>query len=188
MTLIKLFFIFFYIGAFAVGGGLVASTFMQQILVLKYGLITQEKFFAMLAISEGTPGPIGINMATYIGNELFGPWGGIVCTLGEVLPSLIVLVIICRFFFNFKDTPLVQSMFSTLRPATSGMIMVAISQVWQISVLTINNFKESGYQFVQLFNWPSLAFFAVCIVFLFKTKIHPIFFVIAGGIFGVLFL
>ena len=163
MTLIKLFFIFFYIGAFAVGGGLVASTFMQQILVLKYGLITQEKFFAMLAISEGTPGPIGINMATYIGNELFGPWGGIVCTLGEVLPSLIVLVIICRFFFNFKDTPLVQSMFSTLRPATSGMIMVAMAQVWQISVLTINNFKESGYQFVQLFNWPSLAFFAVCI-------------------------
>ena len=81
MTLIKLFFIFFYIGAFAVGGGLVASTFMQQILVLKYGLITQEKFFAMLAISEGTPGPIGINMATYIGNELFGPWGGISCTL-----------------------------------------------------------------------------------------------------------
>ena len=97
MTLLHLFFIFFYIGLFAVGGGLVAATFMEQELVDHYRLISAEKFYSMLAISESTPGPIGINLATYIGTELFGPAGGIIATMGEVLPSLIVIIIIARF-------------------------------------------------------------------------------------------
>ena len=75
MNLFFLFLIFFYIGLFAIGGGLVAATFMQQVLVEKYALISAEKFYSMLAISESTPGPIGINLATYIGTELYGPIG-----------------------------------------------------------------------------------------------------------------
>ena len=88
-SLFQLFGIFFYIGAFTIGGGLVAVTLMQQTLVDK-GVISAEQFYNMVAISESTPGPIGINMATYIGYSQYGVFGGIVTTFGQVLPSVTV--------------------------------------------------------------------------------------------------
>ena len=187
MSLIALFGVFFYIGLFAIGGGLVAATFMQQALVTKYALITNEKFYSMLAISESTPGPIGINMATYIGNELYGPVGGIITTIGEVLPSIIVILIIAKFFAHFQDKPLVKAAFSGLRPATSGMVMVAMAQVYKIALLRIDTFNSTK-RILDLFPWPSLAFFALCLVILFKTKLHPVFLVLMGAVFGILFL
>src|SRR5574344_1123464 len=187
MSLFSLFCVFFYIGLFAIGGGLVAATFMQQVLVTKYGLITTEKFFSMLAISESTPGPIGINMATYIGNEMYGPVGGIVTTIGEVLPSLIIIILIARFFSQLEKKPVVQCAFSGLRPATSGMIMVAMAQVYKIALLNLDKFSETK-QFLDLFPWSSLVFFAICLVLLFKTKLQPVFLVLLGAVFGVLFL
>lgn len=199
MTLIHLFFIFFYIGLFAVGGGLVAATFMQQALVEQYGLISAEKFYSMLAISESTPGPIGINLATYLGTELFGPWGGIVATIGEVLPSLIVIIVIAKFFAHFQDKPIVKSVFSFLRPATSGMVLVALIQVFAISILHTEHF-QSMYGFLQslvadphstfdlLLNWPAIALYEICLVILFRTKLHPVVIVALGAVFGVLFM
>ena len=96
MSMLMLFFVFFYVGLFAIGGGLVAASFMRQALVEQYGLITDENFYSMLAISESTPGPIGINIATYIGTELHGIPGGIIATFGEVLPSIIIIILIAN--------------------------------------------------------------------------------------------
>ena len=158
MSLLHLFFIFFYIGLFAIGGGLVAATFMQQTLVEQYQLLTAEKFYSMLAISESTPGPIGINLATYIGMELFGPVGAVVTTLGEVLPSLVIIMLIARFFSRFQDKPLVKAAFSTLRPATSGMVLIAMVQVFTISLLDIPAFSAGG-GIGSLFSWPAVALF-----------------------------
>lgn len=185
MNLFFLFLIFFYIGLFAIGGGLVAATFMQQVLVEKYALISSEKFYSMLAISESTPGPIGINLATYIGTELYGPIGGIVTTLGEVLPSFIVIIAIARFFAHFQDKPAVKSVFATLRPATSGMVLIALVQVFSIAILNPLDTITSPLNAVK---WPSLAFYAVCLAVLFLTKLHPVFIVVVGAVFGVLFL
>ena len=112
MSMLMLFFVFFYVGLFAIGGGLVAASFMRQALVEQYGLITDEKFYSMLAISESTPGPLGINIATYIGTELHGIPGGIIATFGEVLPSIIIIILIARFFSKFQEKPLVKSIFS----------------------------------------------------------------------------
>ena len=89
MTLLGLMATFFYIGLFTIGGGLVAVTIMYKPIV-EGGLISAEEFYNMLAISESTPGPIGINLATYIGYNLFGVGGGIATTAATVLPSLIV--------------------------------------------------------------------------------------------------
>ena len=89
MTLLQLAFTFFYIGLFTIGGGQVAITLMQQSLVTT-GVISQEMFYNMVAISESTPGPIGINMATYIGYELYGVPGGLIVTGAQVLPSIII--------------------------------------------------------------------------------------------------
>ncbi len=150
LGLLKLFAIFFYVGLFAIGGGLVAATFMQQILVERYALLSSEKFYTMLAISESTPGPIGINLATYCGVELYGPIGGIVTTIGEVLPSLIIIMLISRFFTDFQKKAGVQAAFSTVRPATAGMVLIALVNVFFLTLLNIPQFKET-LSFVDLF-------------------------------------
>lgn len=188
LGLVRLFFIFFYVGLFAVGGGLVAATFMQQILVEKYGVISLEKFYTMMAISESTPGPIGINLATYCGTELYGPVGGIVTTLGEIAPSLIVIMLIARFFANFQKRPVVQAAFNGLRPATAGMVLVALLNVFFIAVLNLPLFRESG-KILDLFQWKSMIFYALALVLLFAfKKLHPVFVVLAGAVFGLIFL
>jgi len=188
LGLVQLFFIFFYVGLFAVGGGLVAATFMQQILVERFAVISQEKFYTMMAISESTPGPIGINLATYCGTELYGPVGGIVTTLGEVAPSLIIIMLIARFFSNFQKKPVVQAAFNGLRPATAGMVLVAMLNVLFITVLNLPLFRDTG-SIASLFQWKSMIFYALALVVLFAfKKIHPVFIVLAGAVFGLIFL
>lgn len=186
MTLFQLFLIFLFVGTFTIGGGLVAISIMQQIIV-GAGLLTPEKFYNMVAISESTPGPIGINMATYIGCEKFGVIGGIVTTLGCVLPSLIIILIIAKYFKKFQEKKLVQGAFSGLRPAISGMIAVAAWNVIEITVINIPKFTESKIWYY-LFNYPSLIFYLIGLFLLLKTKLHPLFVIIAGAIFGILVL
>ena len=180
--------VFFYVGLFAIGGGLVAATFMQQVLVEKCALITQEKFYSMLAISESTPGPIGINLATYCGTELYGPIGGIVTTLGEVLPSLIIIMLVSRFFYGIQKKPLVQAAFGGLRPATGGMVFIAMLNVFFIALLNVPRFRESG-NFLDIFELRQIIFYLLSLVLLFAwKKLHPVFLVLAGAVFGILFL
>ena len=186
--LLQLFGIFFYVGLFAIGGGLVAATFMQQILVDKYAVLTTEKFYSMLAISESTPGPIGINLATYCGTELYGPLGGIITTIGEILPSLIIIILVSRFFYNFQKKPAVQAAFSGLRPATGGLILVAMVSVFMVALLNIPLFRETS-SITDLFRVKSLIFYAVSLLVVQRfKKIHPVFIVLAGALFGVFFL
>lgn len=188
LGLAQLFGIFFYVGLFAVGGGLVAATFMQQVLVEKYAVITAEKFYSMLAISESTPGPIGINLATYCGVELYGPIGGIITTLGEIAPSLIIIMLISKFFSNFQKKSLVQAAFNGLRPATSGMVLVAAVNVFFVALLNKDLFQTSG-EFLDLFKWKQVVFYIIALVSLFLIKkMHPVFVVLAGAIFGILLL
>ena len=187
MSLLHLFFIFFYIGLFAIGGGLVAATFMQQTLVEQYHLLTAEKFFSMIAISESTPGPIGINLATYIGTELYGPLGGIVTTAGEVLPSLIVIIVIAKFFSHFQEKPLVKTMFTVVRPVTSGLVLVALARIFTIALFYSNDFINAS-DFVSKINIKAVILYAASLALLFTRKIHPVFIVLAGAVFGILFL
>ena len=190
ISLKNLFFVFFHIGLFAVGGGLIAATFMQQELVEHYHLITAEKFYNMLAISESTPGPIGINIATYIGTELYGPLGGIVATMGEVLPSLFVIVIIAKFFSKFQEKPVVKSVFSVIRPATSGLVLIALIQVFTLALLKLDIWPQvNSYDTIGLLlNWPAMVCYLISLGILFRTKVHPVFIVLMCAVFGVFFL
>ena len=95
--------VFFYVGLITIGGGQVGITVMQQILVDQFQLIDETFFYSMVAISESTPGPIGINIATYIGTELYGVFGGAMATFGEVLPSLVCIILIARFFGKLSE-------------------------------------------------------------------------------------
>lgn len=187
MSLTGLFFLFMYIGACTIGGGLVAITLMQQELIPR-GLIASEEFFSMVAISESTPGPIGINMATYIGYKLYGIPGSIVLTAGMVLPSLVAILIIAKFAVSFQEYPLVKKSFYGLRSGALGMIATAFWQVLYISVFTVHKFKISG-KLIDLVDIKQAGFFCILIVLIFMfKKIHPVFFVFLGAVFGFLFL
>ena len=190
VSLIELFFIFFSVGLFTIGGGLVAITLMEETIVSR-GLISPEQFYNMVAISESTPGPIGVNMATYIGYNLHGISGAIITSIGEILPSLICILIIAKFLKSFQQKPIVQSVFSVLRPATTGLIFVAAVQIFLIALVNVPSdfsvFKEvSGW--TNLFNWKSLYFYVIAVFVLFKIKVHPILLLAAGAVFGILFL
>lgn len=190
LGLVLLIAVFFYVGLITIGGGQVAITIMQEVVVERFGLISASDFFNMVAISESTPGPIGINIATYIGTELYGVFGGIFTTLGEVLPSIICIILIARFFGKFSEKKAVQAAFSTLRPAVSGVIAVAAAKIIVLALIVLN-----GFDFFRLSTWNnfqisglSAVFYLLCLLVLFRTKIHPVFLIIAGGAFGAFFL
>lgn len=190
MSLLQLAFTFFYIGLFTIGGGQVAITLMQQSIV-SAGLISQEQFYNMIAISESTPGPIGINMATYIGYKLYGVPGGLVVTGAQVLPSIIIILIIARFLKSFNDNPFVKGSLAFLRPVTTGLILVPVIQVIMFTLInppeslsmltTLDGWKE-------LFNIIPIAAYGVFLFLLFKVKLHPIGVIILGALFGIIFL
>lgn len=189
-SLLELFLIFFYVGLFTIGGGLVAITIMKQMIVER-GLIDSETFVNMISISESTPGPIGVNMATYIGNNFYGFWGGIVTTLGEILPSIICILIIARLFAKFSEKPVVKAAFVTLRPASTGVILVAALEVFQIALLNIT-LNIDGFKMVQsiaeVFKWKQCIFYVVSILALRFIKISPLLLIVIGVVFGISFL
>ena len=190
MSLLQLAFTFFYIGLFTIGGGQVAITLMQQAIV-SAGLISQEQFYNMIAISESTPGPIGINMATYIGYELYGVPGALIVTGAQVLPSIIIILIIARFLKSFKDNQYVKGSLEFLRPVTTGLILVPVIQVIMFTLInppeTLSALTTpEGWK--TLFNLIPITGYAVFTLLLFKVKAHPILVIILGAVFGMIFL
>lgn len=174
MTLLELLWTFFYIGLFTIGGGQVAITLMYEPLV-GGGLISGEQFYNMVAVSESTPGPIGINMATYIGCELHGVMGGILVTFATVLPSLVIIIVIAKFFDKYQEKPLVKSVFTCIRPVSAGLIAVAAYEVLKISL-------------IQPFSFVRLEIYLVAFSLLMIKKMSPIFVMILGAVAGILFL
>ncbi len=190
ISLLALFGIFFYVGLFTIGGGLVAITLMQQMIVER-GLISSEKFFNMVAVSESTPGPIGVNMATYLGYEFYGIPGALVTTFGEILPSIIVILIIARFLQAFKEKRIVQSIFICIRPAATGLIFVATFHIFCIALLNLpenlSELKEAS-AWLHLVNWKSLVLYIPSLFLAFWKKSHPVILILLGAIFGIFFL
>lgn len=174
MTLLELLWTFFYIGLFTIGGGQVAITLMYEPLV-GGGIISGEQFYNMVAVSESTPGPIGINMATYVGCELYGVIGGILVTLATVLPSLVIILVIAKFFDKYQEKPIVKSVFTCIRPVSAGLIAVAAYEVLKIAI-------------IQPFSFVRLAIFLGAFALLMIKKISPVFVMILGAIAGILLL
>lgn len=197
MLYLQLFVEFFKTGLFAVGGGLATLPFLHDI-ALKYPQwFTTDMLADMIAVSESTPGPMGINMATYAGfhagssggNFFAGLLGGVVATASLILPSIIVIVFVAKMLDKFNESKIVKDVFYGLRPAVAGLIAVATLQVMKVSIFTFEKFEGSG-NILDMFNWKSLALFAtIFILTRFKKikKIHPVVFILAGAVVGILF-
>nr|WP_297394913.1 chromate transporter [uncultured Peptostreptococcus sp.] len=178
----KLVYYFFTTGLFAVGGGLATLPFLYDI-GRKTGWYTAVDVANMVAIAQSTPGPTGINMATYVGFKQFGVLGSLIGPISMVLPSLIIIVIVYRVLDKFKESQTVKSIFYGLRPASSGLILAAAFSVIQISLLDMEN-KENliGY-----FRWPALALAGLIFLLQKYKKPHPILLIVLAGIIGVVF-
>ena len=189
MIYLQLFFEFFKTGLFAVGGGMATLPFLYD-MADKTGWFTSGQLAVMIAVSESTPGPIGVNMATYVGYTTAGIGGAIIATLGLVIPSIIIIIIISYFLKSFRENKYVDAAFYGLRPASTGLIAAAGMTVVTITLLQMDLFKSSG-KILDLFNWKSLIL-AIIIYLLSNNikqtkKLHPVFFIAGSAIVGIIF-
>ena len=177
MVLFTLFFEFFKIGLFSVGGGLATLPFLYD-LADKYTWFTRTELVNMIAISESTPGPIGVNMATYAGYNAAGILGGVVATMGIVVPALIVIISIAKVLTKFKNNKYVNAAFYGIRPAVAALILAS---AWDVIQSTLFHLDKTMMEF---FNWPALIFFAILYYLLVKYQKHPILYIALAAVVG----
>ena len=182
--LITLYLEFFKIGLFAVGGGMATIPFLNA-LIDSYHWFDAAMLADMIAISESTPGPIGINMATFSGYTTASFLGGIIATLGLITPSIIIIIIIAQVLKKFKESSLVQAMFYGLRPAVAGLIAAAGLNIFAITLLNIDAYQVSHHLF-DLVQWVPMLLFILLLYFTNKYKKHPVFYIAICAVIGVL--
>lgn len=185
-----LFYTFFIIGLVGFGGGYAMISMIQGEVVTRYHWLTSQQFTDIIAISQMTPGPIGINSATYCGytavhNAGFGYWmsilGSVTATFALILPSLILMILIAKMFMKYIDTPLVKSVFLGLRPAVVGLLAAAT-----LLLMTQENFSAPDVNPWQF--WISCFLFVASFVGTKYMKINPIRMICYAGVAGLVLL
>ncbi len=187
MIYLQLFYHFFMTGLFAVGGGLATLPFLYD-LSDKTGWFTHAEIANMLAISESTPGALGINMATYAGFEVASVPGGVIATLGLITPGIVIILLVAKVLEKFKQNRWVQWGLYGLRAASVGLICAAALSVVQISLIHFNLIGKDGFGFADLFDFKAI-FFAVLLFIAMRkwNKVHPIAFIAVSAAAGILF-
>ncbi len=185
MIYLKLFWAFIQIGLFSIGGGYAAMPLIQNQVVHTYGWLNMNEFADIITISQMTPGPIAINSATFVGTRIAGVGGAIVATLGCILPSCVIVLLLAILYRKYKNLKYVQGILKSLHPAVVGLIASAgisiiAHALWNGSIIS---FDASSIDFV------AAAMMALCVFLLRKTKLNPIFVMLgAGAIGGVIYL
>ncbi len=185
---LQLFWTFFKIGLFGFGGGYAMISMIQGSVVTDYHWMTNGQFTDIVAVSQMTPGPIGINSATYVGytsvvnagyDPVWGVVGSLISTFAVVLPSFILMLLISRFLMKFKDHPMVESMFSLLRPAVVGLLAAAA-----LCLMTAENFSSPSlcpWQF-----WLSVGIFLFTLIAQKVYKMSPIVLICVSAVAGII--
>ena len=183
MIFLSLFFEFFKVGLFSIGGGLATIPFLYDLASRRPEWYTAQDVADMIAISESTPGPIGVNMATFAGYQTAGVFGGIIATLGLVAPAVIIIFIVAKILNAFKDNKYVQRAFYGLRPASVGLILAALFGVVKIALINIDAGTIGGF-----FNYKAIIL-AVCLYVIQKIfpKLHPIALIGIAAVVGIIF-
>lgn len=178
MLYLALFWTFFKIGLFGFGGGYAMLSLIQAEVVTIHGWLTTQQFTDIVAISQMTPGPIGINSATYVGFTATGSvWGSIVATFAVCLPSFILMLTISKYFLKYQHHPLVESVFKGLRPAVIGLLAAA--------ALLLMNEENFGNPVTDKFQFiTSCLLFLIAFVATSRYKANPILMIAICGIIG----
>lgn len=189
MLFLQLFYTFFKIGLFGFGGGYAMLSMIQGEVVTRYGWLSSQEFTDIVAISQMTPGPIGINSATYVGytsvvnagfGQAMGVLGSITATSAVVLPSFILMLTISRFFLKYQNHPRVVAVFKGLRPAVVGLLAAAA-----LVLMNAENFGSPETDFRQFV--ISIVLFLAAFVGTRRFKANPILMIVLCGLAGWLF-
>lgn len=180
---VKMFFEFMKAGFFAVGGGLATLPFLFDISE-KTGWFSTQDIMNMIAVSESTPGPLGVNMATFAGTMTVGVVGGLVATLGLIFPSVVIIEIIAKVLEKFKNAKIVQAIFTGLRPASTALIAVAAITVAKNTLLDLEMFSQTS-NVLELFEWISIVMAVLLLILMKKWKKHPIIYIVISAIVGI---
>lgn len=183
MIYLQLFYEFFTTGLFAIGGGLATLPFLYT-MATKTGWFTHAQLVDMVAISESTPGPIGVNMATYVGFTTAGVGGALVATLGLITPSVIIILVIARFLRLYRDNRFVNAAFTGLRPASVGLIAAAGFSVMQTALLNLPLFQQTQ-RWADLFRWECIVLAVLLFVIIKQWKLHPVIVIAASAVVGI---
>ena len=178
MILLQLFWNFLVIGAVSFGGGYGMISLVRET-VLGHGWLTESEFLSFIAVSESTPGPLAVNMATFIGASQAGLAGSFAATVGVVLPSFLIILLVARFYAAFRSSAIVSGAMGGLRPAVIGMIGAAVVSVGQTVFLPEGLAAVTAYPLV-----CSLAIFALMAVLTHK-KLHPIVIILLSALLGI---
>lgn len=185
LTLLRLFYEFAKVGLFAIGGGLATLPFLYD-MADTIGWFTASDVANMIAVSESTPGALGINMATYAGYITAGVPGGIVATLGLISPSILVILIIARMLGKFKDSPLVQKGLYGLRPASVALVAAAGVSVAEVTLVNLPSIEAGAWSSAVI--WPAVILGVVIFIAQRKfPKIHTVAFIVFAGVVGAVF-
>lgn len=177
--LIRIFVEFFKTGLFAIGGGLATIPFLNN-MGQTYGWFNEELLSTMIAVSESTPGPIGINMATYVGYHLNGLLGSATATVALVTPSVIIICVIANMMQKFQDSKLVKEIFTGLKPMVLGLIVYACIGIFKNALF--NSFASLDIK------WEAIVLLAVLLVIQQKyKKLHPVFLIVIAAFIGIIF-
>lgn len=175
MIYLELFWSFLQIGAFSFGGGYAALPLIESIVVDQNGWLTIVEFTDLITISQMTPGPIAINSATFVGLSIAGFWGAVVATLGNILPSILLVTLVAWLYIKYNSLDTLQTVLQTLRPAVVAMIATAgvsliITAFWGLDVISI-----------QTINPVAVILFILSLILLLKYKWNPILVMILAG-------
>ena len=184
MTLFRLVLEFIKTGLFSVGGGLATLPFLYEMSDAT-GWFSHADIADMIAVSESTPGAIGINMSTYAGFKTAGVPGGIAATLALAAPSVIIILIIARFLHRFRENRLVDGAFYGLRPASIAMITAAGLNVAKVALVDLSAYEQTG-RLMDLFTWKAILLGALIFIGQRKLKWSPVIFIAISAVVGIL--
>lgn len=183
MIYLELFYTFFLIGAFTFGGGYAMLPLIQEQVAARWSdVISQETMINFIAVSESTPGPFAVNMATYIGSQMGGVFGSVCATLGVVLPSFIIILIVAGCYERFKESRIVKGCMSGLKPAVVGLIANAFLNVL-ITVFFPAGWTVAVFSSISFYLYAAI--FGVMLVLALK-KVHPIIIICISAVLGII--
>ena len=182
MIHLQLFWSFFQIGLFSVGGGYAAMPLIQAQVVDLHGWLTLTQFADVVTIAEMTPGPIAINAATFVGTQVAGLSGAVIATIGCIFPSCIVVLTLAWVYTRFRQLSMVQGVLAGLRPAVVAMIASAGLSILFLAFFGANQLPQT----LSGIRWGSVLLFAVCLLALRRFRLNPILVMSCAGAAGIL--
>ena len=182
MIYLQLLISFFQIGLFSIGGGYAALPLIQEQVVDSHQWLTMSEFTNLITISQMTPGPIAINAATFVGNQIAGIPGSVVATLGCVLPSFLIVLTLAYFYFRYKNITIVQGILGGLRPTVVALIASAGLSILQLSLWDGKGFSLRPADL----NYIGAGLFLVSLFILRKWKLNQITVMLGSGVVGMI--